>query len=270
MNLNISKTFCAGAIALMTVACASTPTPPSLPVTLEGAVNSSYRSVENRARDAYRRPTETLAFFEVGPEMTVVEILPSGGWYTEILAPYLATKGQYILADRPTDPRGYTKKRVEWMDRNPHIASKVMYTQFSPPDLVEVAPAGSADRVLTFRNVHNWKDDSGKLAAFKGFYKALKPGGILGVVEHRASPRGKLDPKSGYLRESDVIRLAKQAGFKLAAKSEINANPKDTRNHPEGVWTLPPSLRLGDKDREKYLAIGESDRMTLKFVKPAK
>jgi predicted methyltransferase len=239
-------------------------------VTIEGAVNSPYRTPANRARDIYRHPAETLAFFEVGPEMSVVEIWPSGGWYTEILAPYLATKGQYIIAEPSADPKGYTNKRKEWMKRYPAISKKSMNTQFLPPESSEVAPLGSVDRVLTFRNVHNWQGQAAKEAAFRGFYNALKPGGILGIVEHRAPAKGKFDPESGYVREADVIKLAEKAGFKLLAKSEINANPKDTKNYSEGVWTLPPTLTLGDKDREKYLAIGESDRMTLKFVKPAK
>lgn len=243
---------------------------PKLPTSLEDAVSSTYRSESNRPRDQYRHPAQTLAFFGISPEMSVVEIWPSAGWYTEILAPYLSAHGQYIIAEPSADPKAYNKKRTEWMDAHPEISKKVMTTQFSPPDAVEVAPPGSADRVLTFRNIHNWKGEAAKLAAFKGFYNSLKPGGVLGVVEHRASEKGKLDPNSGYVRESEVIRLAKKAGFKLEAKSEINANPKDTKNHPEGVWTLPPTLKLGDKDREKYLAIGESDRMTLRFVKPAK
>ena len=219
-------------------------------------------------RDQYRHPLETLAFFDVQPHMSVIEISPSGGWYTEILAPYLAAKGTYIISEPPADPNGYTKARVEWMKNNPQIAARTRITPFQPPLLVEIAEENSVDRVLTFRNVHNWPGDEGKQAAFNGFFKALKPGGILGVVEHRASTKIKYDEKSGYMLEADVIKFAEKAGFKLLGKSEVNANPKDTTKHPEGVWTLPPRLRLGDKDKAKYLAIGESDRMTLKFVKP--
>lgn len=240
------------------------------PMTLEAAVKSSLRSPENMKRDVYRHPQETLSFFGIQPNMTIVEIWPSGGWYTEILAPYLAASGKYIISDPPADPNGYTTKRKEWMKAHPEIAEKVTHSTFSPPANGDIAPAGTVDLVLTFRNVHNWQPASAQEEAFKIFFKALKPGGTLGVVEHRASVKRKFDPKSGYVLESEVVRMAKKAGFVLAGKSQVNANPKDTANHPEGVWTLPPRLKLGDKDKEKYLAIGESDRMTLKFVKPTK
>lgn len=242
----------------------------ALPTTLEGSIASGFRNPENAKRDMYRHPLETLKFFEVTPEMTVVEIWPSSGWYTEILAPYLGDKGLYIMADTPEDPKGYTLPRQEWLKKHWYVASKTQTTKFLPPTHLEIAPPGTADRVLTFRNVHNWEGDKGKQAAFHSFFKALKPGGILGVVEHRASEKKKLDPNSGYIKESDVIKWAKKAGFKLLAKSEINANPKDTKDYADGVWTLPPRLRLGDKDKAKYLEIGESDRMTLKFIKPKK
>jgi len=156
------------------------------------------------------------------------------------------------------------------MKQNPEIASKVKYSTFLTPKFGEIASPNSADVVLTFRNVHNWLPTQDQEEAFKIFFKALKPGGVLGVVEHRANPKIKFDPESGYVKESEVIRMAKLAGFKLVASSEINANPKDTTDHPRGVWTLPPRLRLGDTDKEKYLEIGESDRMTLKFIKPIK
>lgn len=240
----------------------------TLPTTLQEAVGNSLRSSDNIGRDKYRHPLDTLEFFGLRADMTVVEIWPSGGWYTEILAPYLSANGKYIIADTPTDPNGYTKKRTEWMTRNPEIAARVSTTKFLPPDVTDIAPEDSADMVLTFRNIHNWQGDKAQKAAFKSFFKALKPGGILGVVEHRAGK--KVDTKSGYVSENEVIRYAEAAGFKLEGKSEINANPKDTKNYPEGVWTLPPRLKLGEKDKEKYLEIGESDRMTLKFKKPIK
>lgn len=241
----------------------------SVSTELDSAVESSSRSEDFQERDRYRHPKETLSFFGVRPDMTVIEIWPSGGWYTEILAPYLAEKGQYIMADPPKDPRGYTARRKKWMDKHPEIAGKVKRTTFSPPDVVDLGLDNSADMVLTFRNVHNWKSEEAKKAAFKSFFTALKPGGILGVVEHRADENLlTVDPKSGYIKEDEVVELAEEAGFILAEKSEINANPKDDTVHPEGVWTLPPTLRLGEKDRAKYLEIGESDRMTLKFVKP--
>lgn len=261
-------------LALGLSACAGKSTTPEaanlapLPETLAAAVESDLRTPQNRNRDQYRHPLETLQFFEVGPEMSVVEIWPSGGWYTEILAPYLASSGRYIIADPPADPNGYTKKRVDWMAAHPVIASKVTLSVFAPGEDREIAPAGSVDRVLTFRNVHNWQDIKTQEKAFKSFFAALKPGGVLGVVEHRAAKGKKLDPKSGYVFEDEVIRMAKKAGFQLVAKSEINANPKDTKDYKGGVWSLPPVLKNGEADREKYLAIGESDRMTLKFMKP--
>ena len=246
------------------VSCASRP---HYPKTISEAVNSSFRSEDFRKRDQYRHPEQTLKFFDVQPHMTVVEVWPSGGWYTEILAPYLHAKGNLIIADPPSDPRGYTKRRQEWMKKHKDISEKITMTKFLPPDELTIAPAGTVDRVLTFRNVHNWLPTANQELAFKAFYQALKPGGILGVVEHRASKK-VFDPKSGYVSQDEVIRLAKKAGLELIEASEINANPKDTTKHPEGVWTLPPALRLGDKDRAKYLEIGESDRMTLKFRKP--
>ncbi len=254
---------------LALTACSTYKNTPALPqLSLKEAVEGPLRTPENMKRDIYRHPLETLTFFEIEPHMSVVEIAPSGGWYTEILAPFLAAKGTYIISEAPADPNGYTKARVEWMKNNPQIAAGTRITAFQPPLMIEVAEENSVDRVLTFRNVHNWPGDEGKQAAFNGFFKALKPGGILGVVEHRASTKTKYDPKSGYMLEADVIKFAEKSGFKLLGKSEVNANPKDTTNYPDGVWTLPPRLRLGDKDKAKYLAIGESDRMTLKFVKP--
>ena len=247
-----------------------------LPTTLQEAVSSNYRTDENKKRDVYRHPLETLAFFGLKPEMTVVEVYPGSGWYTEIIAPFVAQKGKYIMAAPTSNPeKPYTVanelKIKEWMTRNPEVNQNVTLATFDLPKKTDIAPDNSADMVVTFRNVHNWMTIKAENDAFNTFYKALKPGGVLGVVEHREIPTKK-DPKakSGYVREKDVIDMALKAGFKLVAKSEINANPKDTKNHPEGVWTLPPSLKLGEKDKEKYLAIGESDRMTLKFIKPLK
>lgn len=246
----------------------------SLPKTLDEAVANTARTPENKARDMYRHPAETLAFFGIKPDMTVVEISPGAGWYLEILAPYLSEKGKYIMANpTPQESRPYMaaneQKIKNWADENSHV--NIHKVTFDLPHKTELAPANSVDAVVTFRNVHNWVSMKAEKEAFKAFYKALKPGGVLGVVEHRELPNKK-DPlvKSGYVREQDVINMAKAAGFRLVAKSEVNANPKDTKNHPAGVWTLPPSLRLGEKDRAKYVSIGESDRMTLKFVKPKK
>ena len=276
--------FSAMVLASTLVGCGSSPKQdlpaPArvLPSTLEEAVsNTTYRTEQNKKRDVYRHPLETLTFFGIKPEMTVIEISPGAGWYMEILAPYLAQKGHYIAAQLPADPSNayfaeMHNRTTTWLQDRPEVSSKVHMSEFAPPSKVDVAPLETADMVLTFRNVHNWISKSGEDAAFSAFFKALKPGGILGVVEHRANAKSKRDPKakSGYVREADVIRMAERAGFKLEAKSEINANPKDTKNHPEGVWTLPPTLRLKEKDQEKYLAIGESDRMTVKFVNPLK
>lgn len=235
------------------------------------------RSAENRARDAYRHPAETLAFFGLKPDQHVVEVWPGGGWYAEILAPYLRESGQYIAAGFVRDEKEAPAYRTQMLRKldarfaaEPAVFGKPLVTQLGLPDAFTAAPAGSADLVLTFRNVHNWMKADFEAQMFKAFFDALKPGGTLGVVEHRAKAGTPLDKMktSGYVTEAHVIELAKAAGFELQAKSEINANPKDSADHPEGVWTLPPSLRLGDKDREKYLAIGESDRMTLRFVKP--
>ncbi len=254
-------------------ACSSKKDPLALPETIQEAVTESgYRSPQNKLRDVYRHPVETLEFFGITPEMTVVEIAPGQGWYMEILAPLLAEKGRYIMA-APVVDKPYFKINAElmnvWKAKYPNVGSKMESAIFSPPSKIVFPPAETADLVVTFRNVHNWMTAKGEEQAFKAFYDVLKPGGILGVVEHRALPSQE-DPlaKSGYVREQDVIELAARAGFKLVGSSEINANSKDTKDHPEGVWTLPPALKLGEKNREKYLAIGESDRMTLKFMKP--
>jgi predicted methyltransferase len=245
-----------------------------LPKNLQAAVNSSYRTVENTKRDRYRHPLETLKFFGLTPDMTVVEITPGAGWYTEILAPLLATDGHYIGAIPPVGENASQNegnaKVIAWLKSHGEFNGHETIVDFHAPDKLELAASGTADMVVTFRNVHNWIAGGNQEAVFASFFKALKPGGILGIEEHRANPKTKRDPKasSGYVLEKDVIALAKKAGFTLVAKSEINANKKDTKVYPEGVWTLPPTLRLKDKDRETYLAIGESDRMTLKFMKP--
>ena len=237
---------------------------------LKAAIAGSHRSPANVARDAHRHPYETLTFFGIKPNMTVVELVPSGGWYTEILAPYLRDKGKLIGAGQPVDTDRYGMRFKQKLDSNPAVYDKVAIGLFNPPSQYDIAKPNSVDMVLTFRNVHNWMghgDDNVKLA-FKKMFEVLKPGGVLGVTDHRLPESMPADPKSGYVHQSYVIKMAESAGFKLAAKSEINANPKDTANHKGGVWALPPTLANKDVDREKYLAIGESDRMTLKFVKP--
>lgn len=238
---------------------------------LKQAIAGEHRSAKNKARDIYRHPLETLHFFGFNPSMTVVEITPGGGWYTEILAPALKEKGKLYGAHYPDtgsdDYYSNSRKRLEKKMSSSDVYSKVELTNFVPKKMSELAPAGSADLVLTFRNLHNW-GDAGVTQVFKDAFTALKPGGVLGVVEHRLPKGGDPKKSAGYVSVSKTIAQAKEAGFTLAQSSEINANAKDNALHPKGVWTLPPSLRLGEKDKEKYLAIGESDRMTLKFVKP--
>jgi predicted methyltransferase len=242
---------------------------------LQRAIAGNQRSAEHKARDKYRHPQQTLEFFDVRDNMTVVEIWPGEGWYTEILAPYLKNKGKLYAAHFSADAKEpyfnkSLKNFVKKMRDQPKIYGKVELTELQPPESLRIAPDGSADRVLTFRNVHNWMKADQAATVFNAMYKALKPGGILGIVEHRNSSRKQQDVRavSGYVSEDYVIALARNAGFDFLGKSEINANSKDTKDYPEGVWTLPPSLKLKDKDRKKYLAIGESDRMTIKFIKP--
>lgn len=235
---------------------------------LDKILAGTHRSEANKARDIYRNPKQTLAFFGVKADSTVVEITPGGGWYTEVLAPYLRDKGRYFAA---TSTRGVQPTKDRWA-KTPDAYDKAGILAFTTEKdkKVEFRPEGGADVVLTFRNVHNWLRDDFQDRIFKAAFDALKPGGVFGVVEHRARPGTIIDEsiKSGYVDEAWVIRRVESFGFKLDAKSEINANPKDTKDYPKGVWTLPPTLTEKDTNREKYLAIGESDRMTLRFVKP--
>ena len=242
---------------------------------IDQVLAGEHRSPGNRARDVYRHPKETLQFFGVRPDMHVVEVWPGGGWYTEVLAPLLRERGKYYAAHYHVDDnthrfyRNAQRQFVEKLAKRPDLYDRVVVTGLLPP-YVALAPRDSVDVVLTFRNAHNWTEQNYDQEMFNAFFAALKPGGILGVVEHRANEgTSKRDMvRSGYMTESYVIDLARKAGLTLAARSEVNANPKDSKDHPRGVWTLPPTLRLGDQDRDKYLAIGESDRMTLKFQKP--
>lgn len=241
---------------------------------LDAAIAGTHRSAENRARDRWRHPKETLAFFGFRSDMTVVEMLPGGGWYTEILAPALKEKGQLYAAHYDMNASSYQRRSLGGfltkIGAAPEIYGNVVVTTLQLPDRLEVAPPGSADLVVTFRNVHNWfagGEDDLRLG-FQAMYDALKPGGILGVTDHRWPDPATEDPSTGYISEAHTIAVAEGAGFELVARSDINRNPKDTHDHPEGVWTLPPTLQLGETDREKYLAIGESDRFTLKFRKP--
>lgn len=245
---------------------------------LDQILAGAHRDPNNAARDRYRHPRQVLLFFGIEPNMTVVEVWPSGGWWTEILGPLLRDHGRYYAAWYATQPKGtpnILKEREKayeaMLASRPDLYGKVVKTVLLAPDYLDIAPRGSADMVLTFRNAHNWAKAGNAEAMFEAFYAALKPGGVLGVVDHRAKPGTPFQRQidTGYLTEEYVIGLAQKAGFRLAAKSQINANPRDDTDHPRGVWTLPPTLALGDKDRDKYLAIGESDRMTLKFVKPS-
>jgi len=217
-----------------------------------------------------------LMFFGVMPTQTVIEITPGSGWYSEILAPYLRDGGRYIAA--VVDPaavkvgssRDYQQKTRSSLETK-YASSPAQYDRVQvvayDPKAPRFGAANSADVVLTFRNVHNWRMAGQAEGMFKGFYDVLKPGGTLGVVEHRAKADVPADDESGYVGQAQVIAMAQAAGFTLADSAEINANPLDTKDYADGVWTLPPVLRMKDKNREKYLAIGESDRMTLRFVK---
>ena len=242
---------------------------------LEAILTGHHRSEANIARNQFRHPIEVLEFFGLEPDMTLIEILPSSGWWTEVLAPYMRDNGKFYAAHfSPNASSAYMRRVLEGFEAKitaiPEIYGKTTVRHLDPPNEVAIAPPESADIALTFRNVHNWIMAGKEQQFFDAFYTALKPGGVLGVVEHRAKPGSGMDVMrtTGYVTEDYVIELAATAGFELSAKSEINANAKDTTVHPEGVWTLPPEYRLGDTDRAMYTEIGESDRMTLKFVKP--
>jgi len=279
--------LCFVALASAAISCggSSTPAPQSVqpsPTTeakLATVLTGNQRTAEERARDGYRHPRETLEFFGVRENMTVIELSASKGWYTAILGPLLSEKGKLAVTNAdpngPPDSEGTknAKSLLERIAKDPAAFGKVstIVTNWKR-DEVSLGPDGSADMVLTFRNLHGWIANGVADKVLTASFKVLKNGGTLGVEEHRAKPEASTDPKaigdSGYVPEALVVQLAQKAGFKLSGASEVNANPKDTKDHPKGVWTLPPTLQLGDTDKQKYLAIGESDRMTLKFVKP--
>ncbi len=239
-------------------------------------LSGNHRSEDNVARNQYRHPIETLQFFELQPDSRVLEVWPGAGWYTEILAPYLREKGYLVAAHfSPAQNNEYLqnlrKSFLEKLLTNPTLYDKVVVANLFPPGGDDSpAPAGSLDRIFTFRNVHNWSKGGFDQAMFNSFFRMLKTGGILGVVEHRAKPGTNFDTmiQSGYMTEEYVTNLAIKAGFRLLDRSEVNANPKDTTKHPNGVWSLPPTLRGAENQLTKFQAIGESDRMTLKFIKP--
>jgi predicted methyltransferase len=243
---------------------------------LQEVIASPHRTPAFAERDGARNPLPVLRFFRVEPQHTVVELWPGGGWWSEILAPYLREDGRYIAAGfvPHPDPEHYRNRlRTQLADKfaaDPGRYDRVQTIAFGP-GAYTLAEPGSVDVVLTFRNLHSFLNEGIEAEVLKAAYTALKPGGVLGVVAHRG-PEGmsaEASRKTGYLPESRAIALVEDAGFILAERAAINANPRDTHDHPYGVWSLPPSLRGGDTDREKFLAIGESDRMTLKFVKPS-
>lgn len=275
MNSTVSNTLLGVMVAGLMLFAAPAFAGDAAESALREILNGSHRSEANKARDPYRHPVETLSFFGIKDDMTVVEIFPGGGWYTEILAPYLKDKGTYYAAGNdPASTSEFARKAAkafkDKMDATPDLYGKVKITVLAPPAKTVIAPPGSADMVLTFRNIHNWMAGGYADQVFAAMYAALKPGGVLGVVEHRGNPKIPQDPKagSGYVNQDYAIQLAEKAGFKFVGSSEINANPKDTKDYPKGVWTLPPTFTLKDQNRDKYRAIGESDRFTLKFIKP--
>jgi len=244
-------------------------------ILINDAITGEHRVKENKARDIHRRPDKTLSFFGIQSNMTVLEILPGRGWYTEILAPILKNKGQLTVASFGKNHsnkylRNVHLKYIKHLDENPIVYENIRRVVFNEENhYLGNIDTNSQDMVLTFRNTHNWIRYGGVENIYQAFHRVLKKGGILGVVQHRADNKDnvKETAKNGYVPESYLINLAEEIGFELVEKSEINANLKDNENHPKGVWTLPPTLRLGDADMEKYIEIGESDRMTLRFIK---
>ena len=271
-KLRVAMIACAALVAACEAASSRQTTAEDLTVILAG----DQRTPEERARDVYRHPKETLLFFGIRPEMKVLEVWPEPGWYTEILAPLLRAKGTYYAGVIAADPANkHSTQRLEdfraKLASRPDLYDRVVVVTF-PEDVGTTVPAGSLDMVVTFRNIHNWMYQGKAPQMFAAMYRALKPGGLLGVVEHRGNPAVPQDPqaKSGYVNEDYAIKLIEAQGFRLEASSEVNDNPKDTKDYEQGVWTLPPTYRLGAKDHDKYAAIGESDRFTLRFVKPRK
>jgi predicted methyltransferase len=247
--------------------------PPAVDPALAAVIASNQRTASFVARDAARHPAEELTFFGIKSDSNVVELWPGGGYWTEIFAPYLAARGHYTAALPPTKDGGEESAGVaQWHARIAPQAARfgTIHETTLGAGHFDIAPPASADFVLTFRNLHNWMEGGYAAEALAGCFRALKPGGILGIEDHRGRNDQPQDPKakSGYVRQDYAINLAKQAGFEFVASSEVDANPKDTKDWPSGVWTLPPTLTLGDKDRAKYVAIGEADNFVLKFRKP--
>jgi predicted methyltransferase len=269
-HLRFPSLFAASVLAIagsITAAAAASPDP-----ALVSAVGSPARNPAAVARDSARHPVEELTFFGLAPSMTVVELWPGGGYWTDILGPYLKPSGHYYVAlpspgnaEEDTGAKRFRAKVAAEKDRlGPLHETSLGAGHF------DIAPPGSADLVMTFRNLHNWMEDGYADDALAAAFKALKPGGILGIEEHRGRNDQPQDPKAknGYVRQDYTIALAKKAGFEFVGGSEVNANPRDTKDWVDGVWTLPPTLSQGDKDRAKYVAIGEADNFVLKFRKP--
>lgn len=259
---------------LLVTACTMPSTRQATAQALDNILADPHRPAADRARDRYRHPKDTLLFFGIRPEMSVLEVWPEPGWYTDVIAPLVRDRGKYYGAVMQADPASqYVRARLEAY-RNKLASDPTLYGNASivtfPANGGDVVPPGSVDMVVTFRNLHNWMARGTAPQVFATIFKALKPGGVLGVTDHRGNPAVLQDPKakSGYVNEEYAIQLIEAQGFKLVGSSEVNANPKDTKDYEQGVWTLPPTYRLGDQDREKYAAIGESDRFTLKFEKP--
>ncbi|MBU1619432.1 MAG: methyltransferase [Gammaproteobacteria bacterium] len=272
-NLNLvllGAAFCSAAVV------AETPSASDLTALAE----HSFRSEDDKARNQYRHPVETLTFFGIKPGLSVLEIWPARGWYTDILAPYLKDQGKLTIANfRVDDGTMQDDRKIFWSRISEKLSQRILkhkehfgsveQTEFDPPAYMFLGLTRQYDMVLSFRNAHIWNEQGYLLDVFRAVFDVLKPGGVFGIVEHRASRVSEISSSAveGYLDESYVIAVAEHAGFKLQAKSEVNANPKDSKDYPKGVYALPPTLAMGTVDREKYLAIGESDRMTLKFVK---
>jgi predicted methyltransferase len=262
------------ALGVVVVSCTSVSSRQTTTDALTAILAGDQRTPEERARDVYRHPKETLLFFGIRPEMRVLEVWPEPGWYTEVIAPLVREKGKYyaaVIAGDPAD-KHITQRLDDYRAKlaaRADLYDKVTVVSF-PADGGDAVPPGSVDMVVSFRNIHNWMAREEAAQAFATMYKALKKGGLLGIVEHRGNPAVPQDlhAKSGYVNEEYAIHLIEGQGFRLVAKSEVNDNPKDTKDYEQGVWTLPPTYRLGAKDHDKYAAIGESDRFTLLFVKP--
>ena len=266
LKLRLSSLIAAATIAVGFSAAAS-----AADAALAAAVASPARPAAAVARDKARHPIEELTFFGISPKMNVVELWPGGGYWTDILGPYLAAGGHYTVALPPsTDAENSSTVKFRARIAAEKDRLGTVHESTLGPGHFEIAPPGSADLILTFRNLHNWMDEGYAEKALAACFTALKPGGILGIEEHRGRNDVPQDPKaeSGYVRQDYAVALAKKAGFVLVSSSEINANPRDTKDWPKGVWTLPPSLAMGEKDRDKYIAIGEGDNMVLKFQKP--